>query len=75
MYSRYFKLCYDRYDWIIDFSNRPMKTIDTLTVAYCHIADSKRVHFQWKQAGKPAPEHPLSMQRKVLKKQLRTLQL
>ena len=37
-------------------------------------ADSKRAHFQWKQAGKPAPEHPLSLQRKVLKKQLRTLQ-
>ena len=37
-------------------------------------ADSKRTHFQWKQAGKTAPEHPLSLQRKVLKKQLRTLQ-
>ena len=37
-------------------------------------ADSKRAHFQWKQAGKPAPEHPLPLQRKVLKKQLRALQ-
>ena len=37
-------------------------------------ADSKWARFQWKQAGKPAPEHPLSLQRKVLKKHLRTLQ-
>ena len=37
-------------------------------------ADNKRSHFQWKQASNPAPEHPLSLQRKVLKKQLSTLQ-
>ena len=32
MYSRYLKLCYARYDWIIDFSNGPMKTNDTLAL-------------------------------------------
>ena len=40
MYSRYLKLCYARYDWIIDFSNGPMKTNDTLAFACCHIADA-----------------------------------
>ena len=37
-------------------------------------ADSKKTHFQWKQAGKPGPEHSLSVQRRVSKKQLHTLQ-
>ena len=36
MYSRYLKLCYARYDWIIDFSNGPMKTNDTLAFARYH---------------------------------------
>ena len=37
-------------------------------------ANSQKAHFQWKQAGKPGPEHSLSVQRRVSKKQLRTLQ-
>lgn len=37
-------------------------------------ADSKRAHFQWKQAGKPGREHPLSIQRTKGKGHLRTLQ-
>ena len=37
-------------------------------------SDGKKAHFQWKQAGKPGPEHPLSVQKRVTKKQLRTLQ-
>ncbi|MEW8548319.1 MAG: endonuclease/exonuclease/phosphatase family protein, partial [Candidatus Thiodiazotropha sp.] len=35
---------------------------------------SKDVHFQWKNAGQPGPEHPLSIQRKAVKRQLRTAQ-
>lgn len=37
-------------------------------------ADSKRAHFRWKQAGKPGPEHPLSVQRTKGKRPLWTQQ-
>ena len=37
-------------------------------------ADSKKAHFQRKQAGEPGPEHSLTVQRRVSKKQIRTLQ-
>ena len=35
---------------------------------------SKKLFFQWKKAGRPGPQHPLSMQCRVAKKQLRTIQ-
>lgn len=34
-------------------------------------SDCKRAFFMWKQAGSPGPEHPLSVQRKVAKYEVR----
>ena len=35
---------------------------------------SKKLFSQWKKAGRPGPQHPLSMQCRIAKKQLRTIQ-
>ena len=35
---------------------------------------SKTVFFQWKKAGRPSPQYPLSVHRKIAKRQLRTIQ-
>ena len=34
-------------------------------------SECKQIFFQWKQAGSPSPEHPLSIQRKVAKYEVR----
>ena len=35
---------------------------------------SKQMFFQWKKAGRPSPEHPLSVQCRIAKRHLRTIQ-
>ena len=36
--------------------------------------DNKKIFYKWKHMGRPGPEHPISIKRKVAKKELRTAQ-
>ena len=52
----------------------PVQEANCKLCEYLNNLDDHRKRYQWKQAGKPGPEHPLSVQKRVTKKQLRTLQ-